>query len=65
MPSADRNASPPNANAISTPAAIRLDRTAMSRRCLGVVPAVRLEKIGTQPGGSITTNRVTNAEMNS
>jgi len=37
----------------------------MSRRCLGVVPAVRLEKIGTHPGGSITTNRVTNAEMNS
>ena len=44
------------------------DRRPSARRsrggARGVVPAVRLAKIGAQPGGSITTRKVTKAETN-
>ena len=38
---------------------------AIARRCCGVEPAVRLAKIGAQPGGSIMTKKVAKAEMKS
>src|SRR3546814_14537558 len=46
-------------------AAIPTDRNAMDRRWAAGAPAVRLANMGAQPGGSITTRKVTRAEMNS
>ena len=37
----------------------------MTRRWRASAPLVTLAKIGAQPGGSITTRKVTKAEMNS
>src|SRR3546814_2311532 len=64
-PSAPRNALPNSAKANSSAAAIPTDRNAMDRRWAAGAPAVRLANMGAQPGGSITTRKVTRAEMNS
>ena len=65
MPSARSRSSPSRAKKSRMPAAISTERTAIARRCAAVAPAVRLAKIGAQPGGSITTRKVTKAETNS
>ena len=41
------------------------ERNAMTRRWRASAPLVTLAKIGAQPGGSITTRKVTKAEMKS
>ena len=46
-----------------TALAMSTERIAMARRCATLAPLVSDEKIGTQPGGSSTTNSVAKAEM--